>query len=81
VGLGFPGGRWIYKVKKEFHNGVFISVGGSIDVISVISESAAMFMDGAWMFLQIITKPWRIVRLLQTIFIFVQEWIKGFSAR
>jgi exopolysaccharide biosynthesis WecB/TagA/CpsF family protein len=35
IGLGFPKEeKWIYEFKNEFKNTVFISVGGSIDIIS-----------------------------------------------
>lgn len=70
VGLGFPKEeRWIYKVKNEFSNTVFVSVGGSIDVISgEIKKAPAYFMDrGLDWFYRIITKPWRIGRLMRVV--------------
>jgi len=75
VGLGFPKeDKWIYRVMHEFKNTVFISVGGCIDIISGdIRKAPASFMEGGmdW-FYRIITKPWRIGRLLRVLFFFIR---------
>jgi N-acetylglucosaminyldiphosphoundecaprenol N-acetyl-beta-D-mannosaminyltransferase len=66
VGMGFPlEDKWINEIKNEFSNTVFISVGGSIDVISGdIKKAPAMFMErGLEWFYRIITRPWRLGRL------------------
>ncbi len=68
VGLGFPKEeKWIYQIKNEFKNVVFISVGGSIDIISGdIKKAPAFFMERGmdWLY-RIITRPWRLGRLLR----------------
>ena len=72
VGLGFPiEDRWINKVRNNFKNAVFISVGGSLDVISGDNrKSPAFFAErGLEWFYRIITRPWRIGRLYR-IFLF-----------
>ena len=84
IGLGFPKeDRWIQKIRKEFHNGVFISVGGSIDIISgSIKKAPAYFMErGLDWFYRIISKPWRIGRLFRTLFFFIRVTLKGFTAK
>jgi N-acetylglucosaminyldiphosphoundecaprenol N-acetyl-beta-D-mannosaminyltransferase len=84
VGLGFPReDRWIHKVRNEFHNAVFISVGGSIDVISgEIKKAPPWFMErGLDWFYRIISKPWRIGRLMRVALYFIKVWLKGFSAK
>ncbi len=66
VGMGFPKeDKWINEIRKDFVNTVFISVGGSIDVISGdIKKAPAFFMErGLEWFYRIITRPWRIGRL------------------
>jgi N-acetylglucosaminyldiphosphoundecaprenol N-acetyl-beta-D-mannosaminyltransferase len=79
VGLGFPKeDKWIHKIKNEFKSAVFISVGGSIDIISgEIKKAPAYFMnnDIDW-FYRIITKPWRIGRLFRIILFYMQVVIK-----
>lgn len=68
VGLGFPKeDKWIHRIKREFNHGVFISVGGSIDIISgEIKKAPAYFMDtGLDWFYRIFTRPWRIGRLFR----------------
>lgn len=84
VGLGFPKeDKWIYKIKKEFQNTVFISVGGSIDIISgEIRKAPAFFMErGLDWFYRIITKPWRIGRLFRTLLFFIQVIFKRLFSR
>ncbi|MDY6932954.1 MAG: WecB/TagA/CpsF family glycosyltransferase [Spirochaetota bacterium] len=79
VGLGFPKEDiWIYKIKNEFKNGVFISIGGSLDVISgEIKKAPAFFMKrGLDWFYRIITRPWRFGRLLTIILFFIQSILK-----
>ncbi|MFC1668783.1 WecB/TagA/CpsF family glycosyltransferase [Spirochaetota bacterium] len=75
VGLGFPKDiLWINRVKKEFNNTIFISVGGCIDIISgEIRKAPPYFMERNldW-FYRIITKPWRIGRFIRVIFFFIQ---------
>ncbi|MCP4135730.1 MAG: WecB/TagA/CpsF family glycosyltransferase [bacterium] len=74
VGLGFPKeDKWIHKIKREFKNTVFISVGGSIDIISgEIKKAPPFFMErGLDWFYRIITKPWRIGRLFRTLSFFM----------
>ena len=73
VGLGFPKeDTWIYKIKREFNRGVFIGVGGSIDVISgKIQKAPPFFMNrGLEWFYRIITRPWRIGRLFSVLSFF-----------
>ena len=80
VGLGFPKeDRWIQKIRKEFNNGVFISVGGSIDIISgAVKKAPAYFMErGLDWFYRIISRPWRIGRLIRTLFFFIRVTIRG----
>jgi N-acetylglucosaminyldiphosphoundecaprenol N-acetyl-beta-D-mannosaminyltransferase len=83
VGFGFPKeDRWIQKIRKDFNNGVFISIGGSIDIISGSTKKApAYFMErGLDWFYRIITRPWRIDRVFRTLMFFIRLTIKGFSA-
>ncbi|RPI90371.1 MAG: glycosyltransferase, partial [Spirochaetales bacterium] len=73
VGLGFPKeDRWIDKYRNEFRNAVLVGVGGAIDIISgEIKKAPAFFMDrGLDWFYRIITKPWRIGRIVRTKFFF-----------
>jgi len=84
VGLGFPKEeKWIYAFKNEFKNTVFISVGGSIDIISgEIKKAPAYFMDrGLEWFYRIITKPWRIGRLLRVGIFFISVVFKRLFSR
>lgn len=84
VGLGFPKeDRWIYKIRKEFKNTVFISVGGSIDVISgEIKKAPPYFMDrGLDWFYRIITRPWRIGRFLKIILLYIKVILKRIFSR
>jgi len=79
VGLGFPKeDKWIYQFKNEFKNVVFISVGGSFDTISGdIKKAPPYFMErGLDWFYRIITKPWRIGRLLRVGLFFVSVIFK-----
>lgn len=74
VGLGFPKEeRWIYSHKNEFKNTIFISIGGSIDIISgEIKKAPPYFMQtGLDWFYRIISKPWRIGRLFRTALFFL----------
>ena len=84
VGLGFPKeDKWIYKYKSEFKNTVLISVGGSIDIISgEIKKAPPYFMEkGLDWFYRIITRPWRIGRLLRTALFFVITLFKKLITR
>lgn len=84
VGLGFPKeDRWIQKIRKDFTKGVFISVGGSIDIVSgSIKKAPSYFMErGLDWFYRIITKPWRIDRLFRTIWFFIKVKFKGMTVR
>lgn len=79
VGLGFPKeDKWIYQFKNEFRNTVFISVGGSIDTISGdIKTAPPYFMEkGLDWFYRIISRPWRIGRLLRVGFFFISVIFK-----
>jgi len=79
VGLGFPREeKWIYKIKNEFKDVVFVSVGGSIDIISGdIKKAPAFFMErGMDWFYRIITRPWRIGRLLRLTYFYVYFIVK-----
>lgn len=81
VGLGFPKElKWIYKVKNQFTDAVFIGIGGSIDVISGdIRKAPAYFMEhGLDWFYRIITRPWRIGRLFRIMQFYVSVVFKGF---
>ena len=74
VGLGFPReDKWIHKIKNEFRNAVFISIGGSIDIISgEVKKAPAFFMErGLDWFYRIITKPWRFGRLIRVKLFFI----------
>jgi N-acetylglucosaminyldiphosphoundecaprenol N-acetyl-beta-D-mannosaminyltransferase len=80
VGLGFPKeDRWINTIRHEFRNAVFIGVGGSLDTISGAGRKAPpWFMEnGMDWFYRIITRPWRIGRLLRVILFFITVTIKG----
>jgi len=85
VGLGFPReDLWINKIKKEFKNTIFISVGGSIDIISgEIKKAPAFFMErGLDWFYRIITKPWRIGRLFRVMMFFLSViWKRLFGKK
>jgi N-acetylglucosaminyldiphosphoundecaprenol N-acetyl-beta-D-mannosaminyltransferase len=79
VGLGFPReDYWIHKWKSEFKNVVFIGVGGSFDIISGQKKKAPDFFINRGMewFYRIITRPWRIGRLIRTVFFVVRIIIK-----
>jgi N-acetylglucosaminyldiphosphoundecaprenol N-acetyl-beta-D-mannosaminyltransferase len=58
---------------------VFIGVGGSLDTISGAGRKAPpWFMEnGMDWFYRIITRPWRIGRLLRVILFFITVTIKG----
>lgn len=74
VGLGFPKeDKWIHKIKNEFRNTVFISVGGSLDTISGEKRKAPpYFMEkGLDWFYRIITRPWRVGRLFRLLLFFL----------
>src|SRR4030042_4897494 len=74
VGLGFPNeDKWIHRIKGEFKNAVFISVGGCIDIISgEIKKAPAFFMQrGLDWFYRIIIKPWRIGRFMRGMLFFI----------
>jgi N-acetylglucosaminyldiphosphoundecaprenol N-acetyl-beta-D-mannosaminyltransferase len=80
VGMGFPKeDKWIYKIKSEFKNAVFISVGGSIDIISgEIKKAPPFFMKrGLDWFYRIFTRPWRWGRLIRLMFFYLHVIIKG----
>jgi len=80
VGLGFPKEeKWIYEIKNEFQNTVFISVGGAIDVISgEVTKAPPFFMErGLEWFYRIITRPWRIGRFFRTMGFFIEAFFKG----
>jgi N-acetylglucosaminyldiphosphoundecaprenol N-acetyl-beta-D-mannosaminyltransferase len=84
VALGFPKeDKWIDKIRKEFKNTVFIGVGGCIDVISGdIKKAPALFMDkGLDWFYRIITKPWRVGRLLMVMLFFLMACFKRLFLR
>ncbi len=74
IGLGFPKeDEWIYMLKSELKHGVIISVGGSFDIISgVIRKAPPFFMTRGldWLY-RIITRPWRIGRLIMVAIFFV----------
>ncbi len=75
VGMGFPKeDKWIYKIHNEFKNTVFVNVGGSIDVISgEIMKAPPFFMQhGLEWFYRIITRPWRIGRMIRLLLFFLQ---------
>lgn len=75
VGMGFPlEDRWIDKFRNEFTKTVFISAGGSIDIISgEILKAPPFFMDrGLDWFYRIITRPWRYTRLVRLKFFFLK---------
>jgi len=75
VGLGFPKeDKWIYQIKNQFKNTVFIGIDGSIDIISGQKHKApAFFMEkGLDWFYRIITRPWRYLRLLRLLLFYIQ---------
>ncbi len=80
VGLGFPKeDRWIHRMKKEFKKTVFVGVGGSLDIVSgEIKKAPPFFMNsGSDWFYRIITRPWRLGRLLRTVLFFITIFFKG----
>ncbi len=84
VGLGFPKeDQWIYKIKREFNNTIFISIGGNIDTISgEIKKAPAYFMErGLEWFYRIITKPWRIGRLLRVALFYIMVIFKSIFSK
>lgn len=84
VGFGFPKeDRWINKVKKELKKGILIGVGGSFDIISgEIKKAPAFFMErGLDWFYRIISRPWRIGRLLRLVYFFFRILIKRIFTR
>lgn len=79
VGLGFPKeDKWIYKIKNEFKNTVFISVGGSLDTLSgEFKKAPSWFMEnGLDWFYRIITNPMRFGRLFRLAFFFLSVIFK-----
>jgi len=84
AGLGFPKeDKWIHKIRGEFKNTVFISVGGCIDIISgQVKKAPAFFMSRNldW-FYRIITKPWRLGRFLRVVFFFIRVVLKRIFSR
>ena len=75
VGLGFPKeDKWIYQIKNQFKNTVFIGIDGSIDIISGQKHKApAFFMEkGLDWFYRIITRSWRYLRLLRLLLFYIQ---------
>lgn len=79
VGLGFPKEeKWIYKLKSEIKKGVIIGVGGSIDIISgEIKKAPSYFMvRGLDWFYRIISRPWRVGRLIRVGSFFIQVIFK-----
>lgn len=84
VGLGFPKeDRWIDRYRGEFRNAVLIGVGGAIDIISgEIKKAPAFFMDrGLDWFYRIITKPWRIGRIVRIKFFFFRVVLRRIFGR
>jgi N-acetylglucosaminyldiphosphoundecaprenol N-acetyl-beta-D-mannosaminyltransferase len=85
VGLGFPKEeKWIYSIKNEFKNTIFLSVGGSIDVISGdIKKAPPFFMErGLDWFYRIISKPWRVGRIFMLKLFFIQViWSRIFMKK
>lgn len=80
VGLGFPReDKWINKIRNDFKNCVFISVGGSLDTIAGTERKAPpYFMEkGLDWFYRIITRPWRIGRLFRVMIFFIFVTVKG----
>ncbi len=75
IGMGFPKEDiWIDKIRSEFANSIFISVGGCIDIISGHDKKApAYFMDRGidWLF-RIMIRPWRIGRFFRVILFYLQ---------
>jgi len=79
VGLGFPQeDKWINKIRNEFRKGVFISVGGCIDILSgEIKKAPPFFMkNGFDWFYRIITRPWRYGRLLRLFLLYFEIIIR-----
>ncbi|HQQ24362.1 MAG TPA: WecB/TagA/CpsF family glycosyltransferase [Spirochaetota bacterium] len=73
VGMGFPKeDRWIAKFGKQFKNVVFISAGGSLDIISGENRKAPEFFTerGTEWFYRILTKPLRIGRFFRVCLFF-----------
>ncbi len=84
VGLGYPDeDRWIQKIKGEFKNTVFISVGGNIDIISgTVKKSPDWFTDrGLTWFYRILMRPWRPDKLMRTFLFFIKVWFKGLRTK
>lgn len=80
VGLGYPReDKWIYKIRNEFSNTVFISVGGNLDIISGTARKAPPFIvdRGLEWFYRIITRPWRVGRMARTKIFFISVFFKG----
>lgn len=67
VALGFPKQeQWIAKFYHEFNQGVFIGVGGSLDVLSGTVKRAPQFwikLNLEWLY-RILKQPFRIKRIL-----------------
>ncbi|MFW5807502.1 MAG: WecB/TagA/CpsF family glycosyltransferase [Spirochaetota bacterium] len=80
VGMGFPKeDKWIAKLKMSLQNAVIIGVGGSLDIISGENRKApAFFMERGldWLW-RIISRPWRIFRLLRVAFFYVQVFFSN----
>lgn len=81
VGMGFPKeDKWISKIHKEFasSNSVFISVGGSLDIIAGEHKKAPNYFieNGLVWFYRIISRPWRYGRLLRLLFFYLHVIFK-----
>ncbi len=85
VGLGFPReDQWIQRIKNDFKNTVFITVGGCIDIISgEVKKAPNFFMErGLDWFYRIITRPWKVGRILRVKQFFITVVFKKiFSGR
>ena len=83
VGMGFPiEDRWIHKIRKEFRHTVFISVGGTLDVIAGKRKSSTFMIErGLDWFYRIITRPWRFGRFLRTLKFFIHARLRGFRVK
>lgn len=79
VGMGFPKeDKWISKIRSEFKNTIFISVGGAIDVISGEMKAPPIFMEsGRDWYYRTITRPWRWGRLLRLLFFRIHVFFTG----
>jgi N-acetylglucosaminyldiphosphoundecaprenol N-acetyl-beta-D-mannosaminyltransferase len=86
VGMGFPKeDKWVAKYRSQFSNSdsVFISVGGSLDIIAGEHRKAPNFFieRGLVWFYRVISRPWRYGRIFRLFLFYLHVIIKKIFSR